>query len=97
VSDAPPQPHTSTSALLPIRAAGEQYHPPAFCSRLGKRSSQGRSSPVGEGALGGADGEQQQVFNDVASVCFECLRGFEGMLKVFHVVVAKADLDVAML
>jgi hypothetical protein len=57
----------------------------------------GRSSPVGEGALGGADGEQQQVFNDVASVCFECLRGFEGMLQVFHVVVAKANLDVAML
>jgi hypothetical protein len=45
--------------------------------------------------LGGADGEQQQVFNDVASVSFECLRGFEGMLQVFHVIVAKADLDVA--
>jgi hypothetical protein len=57
----------------------------------------GRSSPAGEGALGGADGEQQQVFNDVASVCFECLRGFKGMLQVFHVVVAKADLDAAML
>jgi hypothetical protein len=28
---------------------------------------------AGEGALGGADNEQQQVFNDVASVCFECL------------------------
>jgi hypothetical protein len=55
----------------------------------------GRSSPAGEGALGGADGEQQQVFNDVASVSFECLRGFEGMLQVFHVIVAKADLDVA--
>jgi hypothetical protein len=30
----------------------------------------GRSSPASEGALGGADGEQQQVFNDVVSVCF---------------------------
>jgi hypothetical protein len=58
----------------------------------------GRSSPASEGALGGADGERQQVFNDVlASVCFACLRGFRGMLQVFHVVVAKADLDVAML
>jgi hypothetical protein len=46
--------------------------------------------------LGGADDEQQQVFNDVASVCFECLRGFEEMLQLFHLVVAKADLDVAM-
>jgi hypothetical protein len=66
-------------------------------TRLGKRSSQGRSSPADEGALGGADDEQQQVFNDVASVCFECLRGFEEMLQPFHMVVAKADLDVAML
>jgi hypothetical protein len=47
--------------------------------------------------LGHADGEQQQVFNDGASVCFGCLRGFKGMLQVFHVVVAKTDLDVAML
>jgi hypothetical protein len=47
--------------------------------------------------LGGADGEQQQVFNDVASVCFACLRGFEGMLQVFHMVVAKTDLDVTVL
>jgi hypothetical protein len=46
--------------------------------------------------LGGADDEQQQVFNDVASVCFECLRGFEEMLQPFHLVVAKAYLDVAM-
>jgi hypothetical protein len=46
-------------------------------SRLGKRSSQGRSSPVGEGASGGAECKQQPVFDDVASVCFECLRGFE--------------------
>jgi hypothetical protein len=66
-------------------------------TRLGKRSSQGRSSPAGEGALGGPDDEHQQVFNDVANVCFECLRGFEEMLQAFHVVVAKADLDVAML
>jgi hypothetical protein len=64
---------------------------------VGKRSSQGRRSPAGEGALGGADGEQHQVFNDVASICFECLRGFKGMLQVFHVVDAKANLDVAML
>jgi hypothetical protein len=38
-----------------------------------------------------------RFFNDVASVCFECLRCFEEMLQPFHMVVAKADLDVAML
>jgi hypothetical protein len=41
--------------------------------------------------------EQQHVSVFVARLCFGCSRGFEGMLQVFHVVVAKADLDVAML
>jgi hypothetical protein len=40
---------------------------------------------------------QQQVSVCVARLCFGCSRGFEEMLQVFHVDVAKVDLDVAML
>jgi hypothetical protein len=61
-------------------------------------SSRARAKLAGRRrSFGDADGEQQRVFNDGASVCFGCLRGFKGMLQVFHVVVAKTDLDVAML
>jgi hypothetical protein len=38
--------------------------------------------------------EQQQVSVYVASVCFVSFKGFEGILQMFHVDVAKVDLDV---
>jgi hypothetical protein len=48
---------------------------------VGQAVKPGRSSPAGEGALGGADGEQQQVFNDVASVSFGCCKKQISMLQ----------------
>jgi hypothetical protein len=44
--------------------------------------------------LSGHGREQQQVSVYVASVCFVSFKGFEGILQMFHVDVAKVDLDV---
>jgi hypothetical protein len=63
------------------------------CSPIpaGQAVKPGRSSPAGEGALGGADGEQQQIFNDIASVSFVCCKSRSRCCNVVKLDIGVAD------
>jgi hypothetical protein len=64
---------TTTCGWMREQRSGRVHGSPAAPLPAGQVVKLRAKLAAGEGALGGADNEQQQVFNDVASICFECL------------------------